>query len=249
MKHTAIVVGASSGIGREVAIQLAEAGWEVGVAGRREENLKDLVASVENVVAYEVLDVCSPVSSERLRGFVERMGGVDLYFHSSGVGFQNPGLDMSKEIATAETNVVGATRLIGEMFNYFSAHPEREAHLAVISSIAGTRSLGAAPSYSASKRYVNHYMDCLRQLCTIRRIRHIRLHDIRPGFVRTALLGDGGRYPMQMDAADAARLILRGIRAKRGIITIDWRYRLLVAVWRLIPRFLWLRLPIASKKY
>ncbi len=248
MKGRAIVVGASSGIGREVAVQLAEAGWEVSVAGRREEKLKELTASVGNIVAYLVLDVCSPDSAESLRHFVEQMGGVDLYFHSSGIGYQNPGLDMSKEISTAETNVVGATRLLGEMFNYFSAHPEREAHLAVISSIAGTRSLGAAPSYSASKRYVNHYMDCLRQLCAIRRIRHIRLHDVRPGFVRTALLGDGGRYPMQMDAAAAARLILRGIRKNRGIITIDWRYRRLVGLWRLIPSFLRLRLPLASKK-
>ncbi len=244
----AIVVGATSGIGREVAVLLAAAGWQVAVAGRREELLVELAETVDNITCYAVMDVCSPKSVEALHSLTDKLGGIDLYFHSSGIGYQNPSLDMPREIATTETNVTGMTRLVGEMFNYFADRPQRAAHIAVISSIAGTKGLGAAPSYSASKRYVNHYMECLQQLCAIRRLRHLRLHDIRPGFVRTALLGNGGSYPLQLDATDVARQIIQGIHNNKTVITVDWRYRLLVFFWRLIPRCLWVRMRIATKK-
>ena len=118
----------------------------------------------------------------------------------------------------------------------------------MISSIARTKGLGAAPAYSATKRYVSHYMECLEQLRTIRHLHHVHLHDIRPGFVRTPLIADGNRYPMQLDAGRVACSIVRGVERNRKIITIDWRYRLLVAGWRLIPRWLWVRLPISTAK-
>ncbi len=133
-------------------------------------------------------------------------------------------------------------------FSYFESHPEREAHIAVISSIAGTKGLGAAPAYSASKRYVHHYLEALTQLCSIKRLRHIHIHDVRPGFVRTALLAGEESYPMQLQARPVAEEIVRGIKKGRSIITVDWKYRLLVSLWRLIPRPLWVRLRISTKR-
>ena len=90
-------------------------------------------------------------------------------------------------------------------------------------------------------------MECLQQLCTIRRLRHIHLHDIRPGFVRTPLLADGHHYPLQLDPRRVAESIVRGIRHNRSVITIDWRYRLLTALWRLIPRWLWVKMRVVSR--
>ena len=172
---------------------------------------------------------------------------MDLYFHSAGVGYQNPSLNIEKEMATVATNVTGFTQMVDTAFHYFMEHPDREAHLAVISSIAGTRGLGAAPAYSSTKRYINHYLECLTQLCHIRGIHHIHLHDIRPGFVRTAFIADGHHYPLQLDPHRVALSIAKGIRANHSIITIDWRYRLLVFFWRLVPRWLWVRLKVVSK--
>jgi short-subunit dehydrogenase len=133
--------------------------------------------------------------------------------------------------------------MVGAAFHYFEAHPEQQGQIAVISSIAGTKGLGAAPAYSATKRFANHYLECLTQLCHIRHLHHISIHDIRPGFVRTALIS-GGNYPLQLEPAKVARQIVRGLERRRSIITIDWRYRLLVFFWRLIPRWLWVRLRI-----
>lgn len=245
----AIVMGATSGIGLEVCKVLTDMGWKVGIAGRREEILARLETENENIMATARIDIMNNDAPKQLEQLIESMGGVDLYFHSSGIGYQNPALDMNKEITTVETNAVGFTRMVGFVFNYFADHSERKGQIAVISSIAGTKGLGAAPSYSASKRYVSHYLECLTQLCRIRKIRNVSVHDIRPGFVRTPLLGDGGNYPMQLDAHRVAELIVRGvIKKRRQVVIVDWRYRLLVYFWRLIPRWLWVRMSVVSTK-
>ena len=245
----AIIMGATSGIGQAVMLELTRRGWEVGIAGRRQEQLIELQRTNLNVIATQRIDITQPDAAEQLLTLIGKMGGdIDLYFHSSGIGFQNPQLDVTKELQTVETNAVGFTRMVTAAYHYFVQHPERQGHIAVISSIAGTRPLGAAPAYSATKRYINHYMDCLRQLRRIQGVRHLCLTDIRPGFVRTPLLTDGGHYPMQLDVNAVAKEIVDGLERRKSVITVDWKYRLLVFVWRLIPRFIWLRLKIATKR-
>ena len=247
-KRRAVVVGATSGIGAEVVKVLTERGWLVGIAGRRTEILEKMVAENDGVVAMRRIDVTEDGAASDLEALIDDLGGIDLYLHCSGIGYQNPSLDSTKELATVATNVEGFNRLVIAAFNYFVSHPSVDGHVAVISSIAQTKGLGAAPAYSASKRYVSHYIESLSQLCHIRGIHNVHLHDIRPGFVATPLIADGHNYPMQLKAPDVARKIVRGIERNRPVITIDWRYRILVALWRLIPRWLWVRLPIASTK-
>ncbi len=241
-------MGATSGIGLEVVKVLASKGWQLGVAGRRDDVLQQLKDEVPQVVAAQSIDITRDDAPQRLNGLINELGGIDLYFHSSGIGYQNPALDADKELRTVETNAVGFTRMVDAMFNYFAQRPDHQGHIAVISSIARTKGLGAAPAYSATKRFVSHYMECLSQLCSIQHLSHIHLHDIRPGFVRTPLIADGNGYPMQLDPQRVARSIVRRIGRGCPIITIDWRYRLLVAGWRLIPRWLWVRLPISTEK-
>ena len=245
----AIIIGATSGIGQAVMLELTRRGWEVGIAGRRQEQLIELQRTNLNVIATQRIDITHPDAADQLHTLIGKMGGdIDLYFHSSGIGYQNPSLDIDKELRTVETNALGFTRMVTAAYHYFLQHPELQGHIAVISSIAGTRPLGAAPAYSATKRYINHYMDCLRQLLHIRGVRHLCLTDVRPGFVRTPLLTDGGNYPMQRDVNHVAKEIVDGLERRKSVITVDWKYRLLVFFWRLIPRFIWLRLKIASKK-
>ena len=243
----AVIVGATSGIGLAVAQELMRRGWLVGIAGRRQQLLIELQRKNLNVVATEVIDITKDDAADKLRTLIGKTGGMDLYFHSSGVGWQNPSLDAERELLTAQTNVVGFTRMVNAAWHWFEEHPSQPGHIAVISSIAGTKGLGAAPSYSATKRYINHYMECLEQLRRMKKMQQLSLTDIRPGFVRTALLSDGGNYPLQLDPADVAREIVDGIEKRKQVITINWQYRILVFFWRLIPRWLWVRLKIASK--
>ncbi len=243
-KRTAIVMGATSGIGYEVARVLAMRGWSVGVAGRKGNVLEKMVAETEGIVAYEEIDVTQPQATVALHRLIDKMGRVDLYFHSSGIGYQNKDLDPDKELRTIETNCLGMARMVGEVFCHFASHPETEGQIAVISSIARTKGLGAAPAYSASKRFTSHYLESLCQLTSIRGIRNIHITDIRPGFVRTPLI-EGSNFPMQLEASQVAVSIVEGIEHRKPVITINWLYRLLVFFWQLIPRCIWVRLRIS----
>ncbi len=236
----AIVMGATSGIGMEVAKLLAAKGWQVGIAGRRTERLERLTAETEGILCYRKIDITDTNASLELDALIEDLGGMDLYFHSSGVGWQNIGLEAERELKTVDINCAGFTRMLTSVFNRFAQ--QGGGHIACISSIAGTKGLGAAPAYSATKRFQNHYMECLSQMARLRRV-PICLTDIRPGFVATDLIASRN-YPMQLHATDVARSIVRAIEKRRGVAVIDWRYRLLVTLWRLIPRSLWVRLRI-----
>ncbi|WP_418692767.1 SDR family NAD(P)-dependent oxidoreductase, partial [Alistipes putredinis] len=167
----------------------------------------------------------------------------DLLLHCAGIGYNNPQLDAAREIATAETNTVGFTRIMDTAFDYFRR--QGGGHLAAISSIAGTKGLGAAAAYSASKRYQNTYLDALAQLSRMQRL-DIRITDIRPGFVDTPLLREG-KYPMLMRPEKVAARIVRALEQRKRRIVIDRRYTVLVFFWRLIPEWLWERLPIRTK--
>ena len=248
MSKKAIVIGATSGIGMHVALLLAKEGWEVGIAGRRADRLeevkrldKEQQASSSHpqegrIACSKQIDVTSPQAPTHLTQLIEQLGGMDLYFHSSGIGWQNVMLDTEKELATIETNCLGFVRMIDTAFNWFAIHSVK-GRIACISSIAGTKGLGAAPAYSATKRFQTHYIECLAQQARMRDL-PIRFTDIRPGFVRTDLIA-GTDFPLQLDANDVATSIVKAINRGQRIKTIDWRYALLVSLWRLIPRGIW----------
>ena len=241
MNKKAIVVGASSGIGQEVAKLLLADGWHLGVAARREEPLMELKALAPDSVEVMTIDVTKPDAGERLQSLIKRLGGMDLYFHSSGIGNQNRTLEEDIELRTMETNAVGFARMIGTAFKYFAERGE--GHIAAITSIAGTKGLGPAPAYSATKALGANYLQALEQQAHQRGL-NIRFTDIRPGFVDTALLNGDFPYPMLMRPDKVARDIVKSIYHHRHIRVIDWRYRILTFFWRLVPNWLWRRLKL-----
>ena len=134
----------------------------------------------------------------------------------------------------------GFTQMVDYAWAYFKG--QGGGHIAVISSIAGTKGLGAAPSYSASKRFQNTYIESLSQLARMQKL-PITFTDIRPGFVKTDLL-KSDHYPLLMQPDKVARQIVSALMKRKRCVIIDWRYRLLVFFWRLLPSALWERLPI-----
>lgn len=238
-KKRAIVVGASSGIGRAVAERLIEQGWLVGVAARRIDKLNE----IRGAKAMKAIDVCEEESPKDLLDLVSELGGIDLYFHASGIGKQNINLLPDVEMNTIKTNDLGFTRMVDTIYNYMAKHSG--GHIAVISSIAGTKGLGAAPSYSATKAFQNIYIQALDQQAHIRKL-PILFTDIRPGFVDTDLLDDEHHYPLMLDKEKVADAIMWVIEKKQRVCVIDWRWRILTILWKWIPNAIWTRLPIVS---
>ena len=244
-KHgpAAVIMGASSGIGLEVTRLLLRRGWHLGLAARRTEPLAALSREYPGQVKYASIDITEAGSEVQLRRLIDEMGGISLYLHVSGVGWQNMALDADKELTTVQTNALGFTRMVGEAYRYFAARGE--GHIAVVSSIAGTKGLGVAPAYSATKAFDATYVEALEQQAHMRG-KNIHFTDIRPGFVRTALLGDGRRYPLLMSPEAVARTIVKTILHRRHVVVIDWRYRLLTALWRCVPRWIWRRMKVSN---
>ncbi|MDE5578633.1 MAG: SDR family NAD(P)-dependent oxidoreductase [Alistipes sp.] len=238
-----VIAGATSGLGYEVARLCIAAGWRVGAAGRNEEALRQLKASAPEQVETAVIDVTHDDAPQRLAELVGRLGGMDIYFHASGIGKRNTDLQPDIELATLRTNGEGFVRMVTAAFDWFRTHGG--GHIAVISSVAGTRGLGSAPAYSATKRLQNTYIDALAQLARMEHI-DIRFTDIRPGFVATPLLA-GDDYPLLMQPGPVARRIFRALVRRRRRAVIDRRYAVLVFFWRLIPEWLWERLPVRKK--
>lgn len=237
-----VIVGASSGLGQAVAEAFAGMGWRVGVCARREEPLRELARRWPDNVVWRTLDVTAEDSARQFAEFVEGMGGMDAVLYAAGCGWNNPMLDGRQDERTVDTNVVGFTCIVNAAFDIFAKKGTpsgQKGRLCAISSIAGTKGIGISATYSATKRYQNTYLECLAQLAHTRGI-SLSVTDIRPGFIDTALLDTSAhRYPMLMSVDYAARRIVRAILKRRHVAYVDWRWHVVVCLWRLIPRPLW----------
>ncbi|MCM1450477.1 MAG: SDR family NAD(P)-dependent oxidoreductase [Clostridiales bacterium] len=242
-----IIVGASSGLGNALARVYLERGHRVGVAARRLEALEELSSLFPGKVEVAAIDVTTPQAPSALCNLIERLGGMDTYIHVAGVGKQNPALLDDIERSTVMTNCVGFATMLDMAFNYFRNHPSTGGHIVSITSVASTRGLGMAPSYSASKRFGVTYIEALEQLAHMEQV-NVSFTDIRPGFIATDLLDPHNSYPMLMTPAHAVPLIVKAIDSHKRVAIIDSRWWWLVQLWKLIPRPLWVRFNARTHK-
>lgn len=238
-----VIMGATSGIGLRIAEKMAEKGWLVGACGRKKESLEALKEKYPENVETAVIDITKEKAPETLMELIEKMDGMDVYFHCSGIGYNNITLDPKKELNTLKTNVLGFGRMLIAAYSYFR-DTKRKGKIAAITSVAGTNGIGTAASYSSSKRFQQTYLRALNQLATIDRL-DLKFVDIRPGWVRTPLLKADEKYPMEMTLEYVTPRILKALMGKRRVHVIDWRWSILVALWRLIPNSLWVKLPLS----
>lgn len=225
-----VIMGASSGLGAELARLFQEAGHEVGCAAR----------SIEKICpckAKALIDVTAPDAPVKLRALVDELGGMDVYVHVSGIGYDNPELSIERELQIIETNALGLARLTATAFNYFKTS-NRRGHIVAITSVAGTKGIGGMEAYSASKRFGSTYLQALRQRAVTSGLK-IDITDIRPGWTQTPLLKSGERYPLLMNPKRVCRKIFRAINRRKHTAVIDRRWAVLVALWRLLPDSLW----------
>lgn len=243
---TAIIIGATSGIGRQLAICLLEDGWRVGIAGRREHKLmemKDLYG--EDAVAVEKLDITLGAATSSLDTLLGKTGSPDLFLHVAGIGGDESSLDEERELEIVRTHCEGMVRVVAHFMGYVKnnpAHtPGHKACIGIITSVAGTRGMGVSPAYSASKKMQSTYIAALSQYARMHRI-PVSFSDIRPGFVATDILLPGTPKMFVMPVRVAATHILKGLERRKRVIVFDWRYRVTVFIWKIIPRGLWERM-------
>ena len=232
----AIVVGATSGIGRGIAKLLVENGYHVGITGRRTFLLEELKKEYPDRYFIKTFDVRDTQSiPDHLSGLSKELGGLDLMIISSGTGERIDHLDFEIEKRTIDTNVSGFTAVADWAFNYF--REQKYGHLVNISSVSGLRGNRFAPSYGASKAFQINYLQGLRQ--KVGKLKYpISITDIRPGFVDTAMAkGDGVFWVSSVEKA--CKQIFKAFRAKRKVVYITKRWKLIAVLMKLAPNWIY----------
>ncbi|WP_040628117.1 SDR family NAD(P)-dependent oxidoreductase [Mucilaginibacter paludis] len=234
-QRKAIVVGASSGIGKELAILLAAQGYTVGITGRRQELLNDLQQKYPGNFTVSCFDVSDTVATtERLGQLTQQLNGLDLIVICAGYGDNNPDLDHRIEQATINTNITGFTAVADWAYQYFKQ--QSKGHIVNISSIAGLRGSGGAPSYSATKAYQINYLEALQQKANKGKD-NIKITDVRPGFVDTAMAKAEQKFWVSSPQKAAADIV-DAIKKQKQVIYVTKRWRLIAVLLKLLPR-LW----------
>jgi len=228
----AIIIGATSGIGKAVAEILLQEGYLVGVTGRREDLFPAMQQQFTGRIFCKKMDVQELSTLASIcNELVNQMGGMDLLVISAGIGEGNKQLDFEIENDIIKTNIQGFTCIADWGITFFKK--QGYGHLVNISSIAGIRGNGLAPSYNASKAYQINYLEGLR-LNTIKSGYDITVTDVRPGFVDTAMAKGNGLFwvaPVQK----AAEQIVESIKRKKRVVYITKRWGLIGYFLKIIP--------------
>lgn len=228
----AIIIGASSGIGKGLARKLADENYRVGITGRRTallDELKSLKPESLHVKTLDVTEIENIVG--HLEALTQELGGLDLLIMCSGTGDFNEKLDYDIEQRTIDTNVTGFTRVVTWAFRYFEH--QQSGHLVAISSIAGLRGSGIAPAYNATKAYESNYLEGLRQKATKLKL-NIYVTDVRPGFVDTAMAKGAGQFWVA-PVEKAVNQIFKAIRKKNKTVYITKRWKLIAMILKIMP--------------
>jgi short-subunit dehydrogenase len=235
----AIIIGATSGIGKGLAQILVDNNYKVGITGRRTELLEELKSQNPNSYFIRTFDITNTKEiNENLDALTTELGGLDLLIISSGTGDENQNLDFKIEKRTVDTNVTGFTCVADWTFNYFQK--QKYGHLVAISSIAGLRGSRQAPAYNATKAYQINYIEGLRQRANKLKT-SIFVTDIRPGFVDTEMAkGEGLFWVMPVDKAVVQ--IYKAVRNKKKVVYITKRWGLIASVLKRIPRIIYDRM-------
>ncbi|ASU35417.1 SDR family NAD(P)-dependent oxidoreductase [Mucilaginibacter xinganensis] len=229
----AIVVGASSGIGRQLAVLLAANGYKVGITGRRDQLLLNLQSTNPQQFIVSIFDVTDvDAVPQQLKQLTNELGGLDLLVVSSGTGKINPALDTGIEQSINTLNVAGFTAVINWAFNFFQK--QSFGHLVAITSIAGVRGSRQAPAYFASKAYQINYLEGLRQKAKQTKL-PIYVTDVRPGFVDTAMAA-GENLFWVAPVEKAALQINKAIENKRDVVYVTKRWRIVGFLFWILPK-------------
>jgi len=239
MMRRIIIIGATSGIGFELANLFIKEGDRIGITGRRCHLLDDLQKVFPSQVVTECFDVMGNENIAHLESLIKKLDGLDLLIYNSGYGEVSDSLDWKIDRQTTLTNVTGFVEIVNYTFNYFVK--QGTGQIAATSSIAAVRENSQAPAYGASKAYMSMYMAGLYLKARNTKKRDskisIAITDVQPGFVNTKMAKGKGRF-WEASVEKAAWQIFKAIQKKRRKVYITRRWALIAWLLKWMPHFI-----------
>jgi short-subunit dehydrogenase len=243
-QQTAVITGASSGIGWALSKVLARQGSKVGLIARRTENLERLANEIRQnggTAAIAPADIGDRQQTLAAVAEIRRqLGPINLLIANAGVGtptFLNP-------INVADVERMIRVNLLGTVYAIEAVLPEmlkrRQGHLAAVSSLSAYKGLPGESGYCASKAAVNSYMEGLRIHL---RDKGIAVTTICPGFIRTPMTSiNKFHMPWLLEADEAARRIVRALARRRKVYNFPWQTTFLMKLTRWAPDWVLFRM-------
>jgi short-subunit dehydrogenase len=240
MPKKAIITGATSGIGRALAIEMHRKGYAVGATGRRLNRLQTLKEKRGNRLFIQQMDVTNMDNAvSKLDELASRMDGLDIIVLNAGISNLNEGDGRENDLRVIDVNIRGFANLAAHCYNLF----EKQGHgqLVGVSSVASLFGWGQSASYNASKAFVNTYLQGYRQKAN-HTDADITVTNLIPGFVESEITEDRDGLFWVAPAKKAAQQMLRAIESRRNTAYITHRWRLIAWLIKLSPQWFWDRL-------
>ena len=235
------ITGASSGIGKALAIKFAREGWKVAASARRENLLKELNQENENIHPFPLdvtnIDQCKAVFENIIGKFK------DIEISIFGTGIHDPesekkfNLDKIRKIM--EVNYFGTMNSINAVYDYYNN--KKSGQISIVSSVAGYRGLPAAGAYCASKSALTSFAETLQ--FEMKR-KNVRVSLISPGFIKTPMT-DQNDFPMPMIKSPefAAEQIYIGLIKKKGFeIHFPKAFTYFLKLLRILPNSIYFKI-------
>jgi len=232
----AIIIGASTGIGRALAKVLLDNNYKVGITGV-EKNILNELNQISNInLNVKYLDCKSQTSSEIINGLINWLDGLDLLVFSAGIGHLDKNMGFEIENEANKLNVLAFTEIADKAYKYFES--KKHGHFVAITSIAGLRGNRIAPAYHAAKSYQISYLEGLRQKAINSNL-SVTITDIRPGFVDTGLVNK--KHFWMATKEKAAQQIFNIIAKKQNVGYVTKRWLIIALILKIIPNWIYNR--------
>ena len=233
----AIIVGASSGMGRELAKLLSKEGYTLGLMARRMPLLKSLQQDLSGESYIEQIDVRQPDVRAKIGTLIDQMGSIDLMVISISPYLDNRSSWIKKE-RVIDVVAKGFIAVADVALDHFTK--QGHGHLVGISSTSGLRGNPRSPEYSAAKACVSTYMEGVRNKMVLEGI-DVAVSDVVAGFVAVehSPLGEDPTAYWEITVQEAGRTILAGIKAKKKIIYVPPRVQVIALIHKIMPDFLY----------
>lgn len=235
-----LITGATSGIGRELALQYADLGYKVGLTGRRTERLEELKDEIGELAYIRTLDVTEHQDAEqKYQELIEEMRGMDIMILNAGMGRIQMLPPWDAESKLIEVNALGFAHGCHFAFDFFKE--QGHGQIVGMSSMAALLAFHKAAAYTASKHFISTYMTGYRQKAK-RVDANIAVTEIRAGYIWTEMTERAKGMFWVANVEKAAQQMINGISRQKNIFYVTKRWRLMAWVAKLVPEWLWNRI-------
>ncbi|HES59655.1 MAG: SDR family NAD(P)-dependent oxidoreductase [Calditrichaceae bacterium] len=232
-----IILGATSGIGRELAVQMVHRGYKVGGCGRTEKILQKMENELAPNFIGHTLDLRETAKLDiNLNQLIEQLGSMDICIISSGISEPNPLLEWELEENVFKTNILGFAAAAGFVVRYFLN--QRHGHLVGITSLTKYFPNKTSPAYNASKVFESNYLNSMRYRM---QGKDLFVTEICPGFIDTPIVRKR-RITLMAPVDRAAKQIIKAIEKKRKTVIVTKRWKLIRWLIPLTPDWIFRRL-------